>query len=307
MAADRTQGAVTVVKKVLVIENPLAGGARRGLTAEVLCRLSDAGCEVSLYRTRARGDALNGIRQCRFRPDMIAVAGGDGTVNEVVNALTDPVPLALIPCGTTNVLALELGIRQDAQQIADSILSGQLRPVCPGKVNGLRFVQMAGVGYDAWVVQGVNLQLKQKTGKLAYVLSMLQQLSAYGRRSYRVTVDGQAAQAYSLIMTNGRFYAGTFVLSRRASLAEPQIQVLMMQGRSRLQLLLALLALPFGQMERIPGIRSLAARSVRVESMTAEGPAEPVQADGDVVTQLPLLLEMEERPLLFAAPEGSPA
>ncbi len=158
---------------------------------------------------------------------------------------------------------------------------------------------MAGVGYDAWVVQGVNLQLKQKTGKLAYLLSMVQQLPAYGRRAYRVTVDGRAAQAYSLIMTNGRFYAGAFVLSRRASLAQPQIQVLMMQGRSRLQLLLALLALPFGLMERIPGVRSLAARSLRVEALAAE--TEPVQADGDVVTQLPLLLEMEERPLLFAA------
>ncbi len=289
-----------------MIVNPAAGSARLALVQSVQQQLQASGVEVQLYETRCAGDATDYLASYTGELDVVAAAGGDGTLNEVVNGLRQRDNLgwrlAIIPTGTTNVLANELGIRRRAGHLVQMILNGREKLVYPGRVNGRRFMLMTGIGYDAWVVDNVDLALKKKAGKLAYVKSMLQQLRYFGRKQYRLLVDGVPYTANSVVITNGRYYGGSFVISRQADLSAPTTQVLMMNGRSPWALLLALLGLPLGLMEKMPGIVSVPARRVDVELMGEQAAPEPVQADGDAVTHLPLSLVMEEQPLRVLVP-----
>jgi diacylglycerol kinase family enzyme len=201
-----------------------------------------------------------------------------------------------------NVLAAELGIGKTPEGIADIILQGREKPIYLGSVNDRRFVLMAGIGYDAWVVDNVDLALKKKVGKLAYVLSMLKQLRHFGKKTYQLTVDGERYQANSVVITNGRYYAGSFVLSRQADLSKPTTQVLMISGNSPLKFIGILLGLPLGIMEKMPGMKSIAGRHIQIEQLNATGQREPVQADGDSLAELPLNLQMEDSPVRLLVP-----
>lgn len=289
----------------LIIFNPASGTAKRAFIDDVIAELKAGGADVELYLTQAANDATRYLKKYQGELDVVAAAGGDGTLNEVVNGLTERENnswrLALIPTGTTNVLAGELGLKKTAKAVAHTILQGNEMPVYPGRINGRRFMLMAGVGYDAWVVDNVNLKLKKKVGKLAYVLSMLKQLPKFGSKLYRLELDGQEYFANSAIITNGRLYGGKFVISKQASLSAPTTQVLMLSGKSMWHLLFSLLGLPLGLMEKMPGVRSVAAKNIKIE-LTNQSGREPVQADGDSLAELPLSLEMEEQPLRLLVP-----
>ncbi|WP_265574038.1 diacylglycerol/lipid kinase family protein [Venatoribacter cucullus] len=292
--------------QVLIIFNPTAGTASQQLIDAIEQRLQQAGVTVQRYATRHAGDAMDYLAAYDGELDVVAAAGGDGTLNEVVNGMrqrdNQSWRLAIIPTGTTNVLATELGIRRRAGALAQMILNGREQALYPGRINGRRFLLMAGVGYDAWVVDKVDLALKKKAGKLAYVKSMLQQLRHFGRKQYRLQVDGVPYSASSVVMTNGRCYGGSFIISRQADLRAPTTQVLMMNGGSPWALLLSLLGLPLGLMEKMPGIVSVPARRVDIELVGEQAEPEPVQADGDSLAQLPLQLVMEEQPLRVLVP-----
>src|SRR5699024_5243650 len=103
-----------------------------------------------LYVTQAAGDAIRYLKNYQAPLDVVAVAGGDGTLNEVVNGLVnrpnDSFRLALIPMGTTNVLAYELGIKR--KNAITTLLNGKEKLIYPSRLNGNRFLLMAGIGYD---------------------------------------------------------------------------------------------------------------------------------------------------------------
>lgn len=290
---------------VLIIFNPASGTAKRAFIDDVISELKAGGADVELYLTQAANDATRFLKEYQGELDVVAAAGGDGTLNEVVNGLTErdnnSWRLALIPTGTTNVLAGELGLKKTTKIVAQTILQGKEMPIYPGRINGRRFMLMAGVGYDAWVVDNVNLKLKKKVGKLAYVLSMLKQLPKFGSKLYRLELDGQEYFANSAIITNGRLYGGKFVISKQANLSAPTTQVLMLSGKSMWHLLFSLLGLPLGLMEKMPGVQSVAAKGIKIE-LTNQSSREPVQADGDSLAELPLSLEMEPQPLRLLVP-----
>ena len=293
--------------KVLIVSNPTSGKAKQAFVSQVQQALNAAGAEVELYLTQAANDATNYLANYAGELDVVAVAGGDGTLNEVINGLinkdSSSFRLALIPTGTTNVLAGELKIKRNAKRISQIILQGKEKPIYPGRINDRRFLLMAGVGYDAWVVDNVNLDLKKKVGKLAYVLSMLKQLRHFGKKEYRLQVDGKEYLANSVVITNGRLYGGSFVLSKQADLSAATTQVLMLNGKNMWSLLFSLLALPFGLMEKMPGVLSVPAKQVHIELVgQTDAGVEPVQADGDSLAHLPITVTMETQPLRVLVP-----
>lgn len=288
---------------VLIILNPTSGSAKPQTIYQMRQALLAAGAEVTLYTTTAAGDATRYLQNYSAPLDVVAVAGGDGTLNEVVNGLAghpnDSFRLALIPMGTTNVLAYELGIKR--KNAIATLLNGKEKLIYPSHLNGNRFLLMAGIGYDAWVVDRVNPNLKRRMGKLAYVVSMLKQLPNFGRKLYRLRIDGTSYSAYSAIITNGRFYGGSFLLSRQANLSTNTMQVLMLNGKHMGSLLLSLLGLPFGLMEKMPGVVSVPGQQIEVKMLNSVT-QEPVQADGDIRGQLPATITMETSPLRVLVP-----
>ena len=157
----------TAARRLLIIFNPAAGWRRRQRLAPVLTRLREHGCALVLRETQAPGDAERFAAEVDPDAfDVVVAAGGDGTVNETINGLArSSLPLAVIPLGTANVLAAEIGLRTDPASLARCVAFGEPRPITLGAANGRRFILMAGAGFDAQVVAGISVPMKRWLGK----------------------------------------------------------------------------------------------------------------------------------------------
>ncbi len=281
---------VPAVRCVQVIFNPTAGGARRQRYRAVLDRLRRAGVAVVERPTGRRGDAEDfAATLAPGACDRLVVAGGDGTINEVLNGLgRNPLgggttPLALLPLGTANVLARELGLAVRPARVAHTILAGPARPVALGEANGRRFALMAGVGFDAHVVAQVGKGLKRRLGKGAYVYETLRQVGRFGFPAYRVEIDGVAQEVASAVAANARHYGGGFVIAPRARLEQGSLQVCLFDTPGRLAALKYAAALVLGLLPRLSDFRVVEGRQVRIQGP----PEDPLQGDGDIIAALP--------------------
>ncbi len=292
-------------RRLIIIFNPTSGWRRRRRFEAVLHRLRARGCEATVCVTTAAGDAERlAAAADRERYDLLVVAGGDGTINEAINGLAGRrLPLAILPLGTANVLAAELGQRTDPEAIARTIAEGVARPVTVGIANGRRFILMTGAGFDAQVVATVNLGLKRWLGKTAYGLAILRQLLVYGFPSYRVSLDGAQQPAASVLVANAHFYGGRFVAAPAAGLCTPTFEVGLFERSGRAAAIGYAMALFLGLLPRLKSYRLLAARRIEIE-----GPAgEPVQADGDIIARLPVRIEVLPAALELIFPPRSDA
>jgi len=287
-------------KKILVILNPVSkNGKNRRYVDRVVRHLRMQLCDVCIYETSSAGDAISYLLNLKEKFDVIVAAGGDGTVNEVINGMVHikTTPLALIPAGTTNVLAKELGLPRRVKAVSDVITNGLAMPVYLGQLNDRRFSMMVGLGYDAWVVNRVNLKVKKHFGKLAYVISMFQQLFTFGKQSFVTEIDGRVISASSMIVTQGKYYAGSFVLSKKADLSVPSMQAVVIETQSWWKFFLTVLALPFGLMENLPFVQSISAKEIKIKSLVSKPDLDVLQIDGDPAGTLPAFLKIEEEPI----------
>lgn len=270
--------------RLCVIFNPNAGLSRRGLFQRTLDELERMGCDVWLHRTDGAGDA-EAIARDLPTCDRLVVAGGDGTMHEAINGLRGrDLPMALIPLGTANVLAHEIGLRRDAHHVAHTIVHGRPQFVHLGEVNGRLFVQMVGVGFDARVVDTVSRGLKRRFGQWAFVVAFTRVLLRYGRPRYDVTVDGvHAGSAPFVVVANGRYYGGKFLLAPDARLDHARLHACLFTTGGIIAAIRYGLALVTN---RLPGQRDVVVQDGN--AFTIDGPAgDPIQADGEVVGRLP--------------------
>lgn len=291
-------------RRLLVIVNPVSGRRAPARAGGVIEALRTRGCVVEMRQTRAPGDAEAWARDAAARGDfdIIAAAGGDGTANEVVNGIGEaPVALGIIPVGTANVMALELGLPFAPEAVAQVLAAGRARALWPGLANDRRFLAMASAGFDGHILHGVTPALKAYTGKAAYVLSGL---ACWARRQVgdlRVHVGGQTRRASWAVITNSRRYAGRFVLAPEANVFQPGFQVVLFPGSSRADLMRYALALVAGRASTLADVETHQAR--RVEISCADD--EPFEIDGDARGHLPLAVEVAPAPLFVVTPAGS--
>ena len=258
---------------------------------------------MHLFATQKAGDAQTRAATLTAEDcDVVVAAGGDGTINEVANGLANasgPVPpLAIIPLGTANVLAQEIGLRGNPRAIARAIAGGTRMNVHLGEANGRYFVMMAGVGFDAHVVANVDLTLKRRTGKIAYVVETLIQGLRYGFPRCRVTIDGQTHDACSVVVCNGRHYGGPFVAAPKASLADPAFEVCLLEKGGYRHVIRYGAALVMGRLSALPDVKILTGRTLRIEGEAGL----PVQGDGDIIATLPVEIRVAERTLELVVP-----
>jgi diacylglycerol kinase (ATP) len=287
--------------RILVIHNPTSG-RRRGSLREVIAHLEEMGCRVTVHQTTCRGDAQAvASRATKDQYDRIAVAGGDGTVNEVLNGLTpDSPPVGLIPMGTANVLAAEIGLSPRSDEIARTIALGEPRPVSLGNVDGRKFVLMTGVGFDAFVVAAVSPRLKRILGKGAYVHASLSQFLRGRLPHFELHVDGVRYDAASMVIANARFYGGRFVCAPDARLDSPVLHVCLFERAGRFYVAAYALALLLGILHRMPGYHVVSAKHIEIRR--PDGAA--IQSDGDFVGLTPAQVTVIPRAawLIFPPP-----
>ena len=158
------------MKKIAIIFNPKAGSGKKAK----LIDLFDDNSEVELFETKAKGDATNISRKESDNFDIIIAAGGDGTIHEVVNGISNNTLLGIIPMGTANIVAIEAGITNNIDHICKIINEGVTKKIFTPTINNQKFILMAGIGYDAQVVNSINPKLKKIFGKFIFSLRGLQ-------------------------------------------------------------------------------------------------------------------------------------
>jgi diacylglycerol kinase (ATP) len=288
-----------VAPRTVVIVNPKSQGGKLGKRWPELADTIGRAFPFDELHTQAAGDATRLAREAlRGGAERVVAIGGDGTINEVINGLSlrpgGGPPLAVVPLGTANVLAHELGMSFSAAAIARTVMSGRLLSMQPGEVSAAgavrRFSLMAGTGFDARVVAGVTSPLKRRWGKGAYVWRSLVEAWHYCPVRYAVEIDGVAYQAASVIVSRGRFYAGPYVVAPAAALAEPTLHVCLFERWGRWQPLRFGAALVLGRLAQMGGYRVITGSEVRlsVHSEAGERRGHPVQIDGDDALTLPI-------------------
>ncbi len=276
---------------MLIVFNPAAGAGRRRRLSRALATLVRRGLRPDLAETRGPGDAESLARDAAGRGvPVVVAAGGDGTIAEVAAGLAgSAAALGVLPLGTANVLAWELGLPPGPEGAAEVVAAGRaalLRPGVARFADGRQrlFVQMLGAGFDAAVVAGLDLGLKRRIGRLAYVAQSLRELLRYDFPPIEAEIDGATGQAASVIVTKGRLYGGRYLLAPDADPLAPGFRVVVFRRAGALHAALAGAALPLGLIPRLPGVEVVAASRIR---LSAAAPV-AVQADGDPVGSLPV-------------------
>jgi len=295
---------------VLVILNPIAGRRRRGLLRGTLAALGARGTILTVRETKGPGDAEAFAREAIAGGDLgapydvVAAAGGDGTLNEVINGLSaaaEPPPLASVPLGTINVLAREIGLSRRPAAVADTILGGSTLPVRLGIANGRRFLLTAGAGIDAAAVARLSPGLKRLIGRAAYFFAATQALIAKGDTTFEVEVEEARFRASSVIVVHASRYASHHIAAPGASLSDPHLHALVSLGHGRAALLRCALAWATGRIPDQPDIRILPARRIAIAAPAGR----PVQLDGDNWLTTPVEIGLEERPISLLVPRSA--
>lgn len=287
-------------QRIKLIANPVAGGNALEKIHRARSHFEERGCTVDLTLTNARGEAIEAAAAAKGGGfDRIVAAGGDGTLNEVINGLVPcSLPLAFLPLGTTNVFALEVGIPFSVEKACDIALDGVATSVCLGVADGTRFLLMAGIGFDAEVVSRIHTGLKRWTGKLAYLVSALAVLA--GRAGFSVEVeceDGTVRRGFNVIIGNSRLYAGRFSITPEASLTEGLLDVCLFQKEGRWPLVRCAAKVVAGKRLSSSDVCIFKARRLIVR-----GPGVPVQVDGDFLGRLPMTFRAEPDALTLVLP-----
>jgi len=284
---------------MVIVFNPVAGRRRAHLLWRVLDVLVANGVRLDLAETHRPGHAEALTREAVLRGEGIVVAaGGDGTIAEVASGLMgSSANLGVIPLGTANVLAHELGLPFSPRAVAAALAFGRTRRLWPGQAytaDGSRlFVQMLGVGFDAHVVRNLQFPLKKVFGKGAYVLQSMRELTRYRFPVIRLRIDDQETEAASVIISKGRLYGGRFRLAASATPADQGFSVVLFDHYGPGAAMLYGAALPLHLLGQAPGVRHIRAR--RIDFLQTQ--AVPAQTDGDPAGHAPLWVGDAPSPL----------
>lgn len=196
------------MKRARVIYNPTAGREIfKKHIAEVLQKLEQAGYETSCHATTGEGDATKAARYAvERRFDLVVAAGGDGTLNEVVNGLAEQdfrPKFGILPAGTTNDYARALHIPRDIIEATDVIVKGDTIPIDIGKMNDRYFINIAGGGRITELTYEVPIKLKTMLGQLAYYLKGIEMLPSLRSTDVKIEYDGKLFEGEVMLFLVG--------------------------------------------------------------------------------------------------------
>ena len=290
--------------KAALIYNPAARRLRWRRTRRLgalLERLRSFGLKLEVHATVGSNHATGLARSALQRGcELIVACGGDGTVNEVVGGMAGSrVPLMVIPAGTANVLAHEIGLPLDWVEAAGLLRTGRVRRISLGRVGRRPFVLMAGIGVDAAVVGSVHGGLKALLGQGAFWVAGLRQLLSYPFTPFDVQAEGDSRQATFAVIARARNYGGGFQIAGQADLFSEDFQVCLFQNTSRWRFPRYFWNLVRRSHHRLPDVLQFRTRSVLVKGSPQTG----VQVDGELIGCLPQSVTIQTDALSLVVPE----
>ncbi len=279
--------------EAVIIGNPNSGRAgSKGYLERCAKILRDGGLEVEVLNTERPDHATELASLAGDR--LVVAAGGDGTINEVINGLSKEATLGIIPLGTANVLARELRLPLDAERACERLLRGERMRIDLGVATNRegverRFACMAGIGFDAHVVRAVTPRLKRYLRSLAFALTALKVLFREDLPWVQV-IHGETTHVTRFaIVANAHHYGGDFRVSRSALLTSGELEVVMV-GHVSVLLRPDILGRILARRPLNRFLRSFAAMELRA---CAPGAEVPVQLDGEIWGSLPMSFRVE--------------
>jgi diacylglycerol kinase (ATP) len=300
------------IRDALLIFNPTAGRAHELQTGgldRARKALARQGIASELAPTDGPGSAPELARRAvREHRQMVIVCGGDGTLNEVVNGLAgSAVPLALLPAGTANVFAKELGLPWNIERAASLVAGSQLKRIALGHVGaeelgreGRYFISLAGAGPDGAIVRAVDRKLKRHTGTIAFWAEGLRQLAVYRFPKFRVKIGHETAEATLMIAGRTKHYGGPLQITTRADLYGNDFEAMLCTTASRWKYLAYIPFLLAGGLRRAREIRFSRTAELRCEPI--DGEPIWVQVDGEAAGRLPADFRIVSDALTVAIP-----
>ncbi len=308
-------------KDIIIIGNPIAGGGAIKKINKALDIFKNRGFNVQLLLTENRGDAELFAKKNAGKPSTLIIsAGGDGTYNEVANGLVNSnTPMAIIPVGTTSVLAKELKMPSNISKAIDFIINGKIQSVHLGKISFDKnshsvsrfFLLMAGIGFDGDAVFGVNKQIKKYFGKLGYISSGLNVLLKYQPQPMNIiaydadvikkgdkidfqkpTQEEQRANktfsltGYSVVIGKAACYGGNFKITPHARLTDPAFYMFVAHSKSILSILRYFAGVAVNMHLRYSDVSYLKTSKVEIWGNSK------VQIDGDYIGTTPIRIEV---------------
>jgi len=296
---------VTARRRLAAIFNPTSGGGRfRRDLPLITGSLRGLGFEVDELPTEHAGHATELARDAARRGcDLVCAIGGDGTVNEVVNGIAgSDVTFAIIPTGTVNVLAMELGIPLDPPDACKLAAQGHAIDIDLGLAGERYFALMAGVGVDAAVIAGMNPVMKKALKEAAFAIQGLATVLTGDFPKIRVETGGRCIDGYFVVVGNSSNYGGAFGITPAADMRDGLLDVCVMTDKSFVQMSLYWLAAMVSSHLRNSNVEYFRATDIDLSLAPGEEGEVLVQTDGEVAGKLPLACHVVPRALNVITP-----
>lgn len=285
------------MQKITVILNPSARSTRAAGLAGEIEALSLGNAVVAL--SAEPGDAGRLAREAaRDGASVVVAAGGDGTINAVVNGIAGTgAALGILPLGTMNVFAMEMGLPKSLKEAWAVIRAGNSREIDLPTAAGRSFVQMAGVGFDAQALAATSWDAKRNLGPLSYVISAAQ-VAALKPPLVRVEAQEGSFEGSFVLIGNGRHYGGPLPVFPRARLDDGLLDVIVFKRLSHLDLIRYFQGVVFGTHVGMPDVTYFQTRALSVASESDV----PVEVDGEVIGRVPVKFEASPAKLRVLVP-----
>ncbi len=314
-----------MTKNIILIGNPIAGGGALKKIKRSVNILENRGFDVRLMLTAQKGDGESFARQISQDGQgelLVIAAGGDGTYNEVANGLAHSnIPMAILPLGTTSVLAKELNIPEDLEKALNITLNGKIQTIHLGRitcteVRNLKilsnqnldthlsplitryFILMAGIGFDGETVYNVSPWIKRITGKGAYILSGIKTIIRYNPSQITLKCNAEQKSGYNAIIGKASCYGGEFRITPDAKLTEPSFYVFLMHKKGRLKLLRYISGIITGGHLKLKDISYFKASEIEIKGNAH------IHVDGDYLGTTPAKIDVMPDALKLVTPNN---
>jgi len=311
------------MQNATILFNPNSGPRRRDTELNrAITILQSAGIHMKFTVCRSSEEATIHARYAvAAGSDTVVACGGDGTIHDVIQSLAGtPVALAILPFGTANALAHDLGIPLRPSAAARALVNGDVRRIPLGRIeyhdfNGKPahryFTVAAGVGVDAHLFYKLNRDLKKQAGMAAYYLKAWNLWATHRMRKFDVQyANGTGAQSQAtlteLLAVRIRFFGNILrELVPGASLDHPHLRAVMCHTDSRNAYLQYVAGALLGWRRKIDGIDLVSASEITCQ-LPADGDRVYVEADGELLGRLPVRMTMQPDALSLVVPAATP-
>ena len=273
------------MKFCLIYNKNSAGGRKSKFIKKISIEISKKH-EIDLFETTSEKNASEIIKQFGNKKyDRLLVAGGDGSVSFAINELIqnnfdlpENFAIGYIPAGTANILQAELGMSKNIKKIANTLMSNNLEKTNLVKINDKHFILMAGLGWDAQIVQSINSSLKKILGKIIFGIKGFQKFIFMNNKKIKVSIGGENILADWVLCSNSKYYAGHHSIND-TNIFDNKVVTYIFKDLKRTKLLYYIyLILIYGDLSRSKSIITKYNENLILDGL---GNLIPVQIDGD--------------------------